>query len=143
MTNPGDWKNFQVRAAEAELDLAIAHLDTVVAEAEARFAAVPDSTLTDEDIELIERHNRGSEATQAQRELQGRIDAGEFTWRDIVSGRAAGEEGVREALEAGIPQMRQAHALIEEGHSVNEIIAAGLPPEDDPDDFGGPIMRKR
>lgn len=138
-----NWKNVQLREAEADLDLALAALDATVAETAARFADTPETTLTDEDVELISAHNRGPDATPAQRALQARIDAGEFTWRDITSGRAAGAEGVREALEAGLPQMRQAYALIEEGHTLNEIIAAGVPPEDDPDDFSGPIMRKR
>ncbi|OLR90720.1 hypothetical protein [Actinokineospora bangkokensis] len=139
-----DWKTLRIRAAEAELDLALATLDTTIAEADARVAALPETTVTDRDIEQIAAHHRAPGATPAERALQARIDAGELSWRDILSGRSAAEPGVREALEAGVPQLRQAYTLLQEGHPLTEVIAAGIPPEDDnPDDFGGPILRKR
>ncbi|MBC6446478.1 hypothetical protein [Actinokineospora xionganensis] len=129
-----DWKSVRLREAEASLDVALATLDATLASVEKQFADKPPDGLTDADIEAISEHARGADAPKALRELQARIDAGDLTWRDITSGRAAGEPGVREALEAGLPQLRQAYTLLEEGHSVDEVIEAGSSRSGRPDD---------
>ncbi|SDH67671.1 hypothetical protein SAMN05192558_113210 [Actinokineospora alba] len=139
-----DWKSVRLREAEASLDVALATLDATLASVEKQFADKPQDGLSDEDIKAISEHARGADAPQALRDLQARIDAGELTWRDITSGRAAGEPGVREALESGLPQLRQAYALLEEGHSVDEVIEAGRSRSGRSDDDGdeGIVLRE-
>lgn len=131
-----DWKSVRLREAEASLDVALASLDATLASVEKQFADKPQDGLTDEDIEAISKHARGADAPPALRELQARIDAGDLTWRDITSGRAAGEPGVREALQSGLPQLKQAYTLLEEGHSVDEVVAAGRSRSGRSDDGG-------
>lgn len=120
-----DWKSVRLREAEASLDVALATLDATLSSVEKQFADKPRDGLTDEEIEAISTHARGADAPAALRELQARVDAGDLTWRDITSGRSAGEPGVREALESGLPRLRQVYTLLEEGHSVDEVVEAG------------------
>jgi hypothetical protein len=132
-----DWKNVQLREAEAQLEASIASLDATLATVEQHFEQREETNLTDDDIRAISEHARSADASPALRELQAKIDAGDLTWRDITSGRAAGEEGVREALESGVPGMKQAYTLLEEGHSVDEVIEAGKPARGRRDDDDG------
>jgi hypothetical protein len=120
-----DWKSVRLREAEASLDVALATLDATLASVEKQFENRPQDGLTDEEVEKLSEHARGADAPKALRDLQARIDAGDLTWRDITSGRAAGEPGVREALESGLPQLQKVYTLLEEGHSVDEVVEAG------------------
>ncbi|MGH3859014.1 hypothetical protein [Actinokineospora sp.] len=139
-----DWKSVRLREAEASLDVALTTLDAKLAGVEKQFADKPQDGLTDEDIKAISEHARGADAPKALRDLQARIDAGELTWRDITSGRAAGEPGVREALESGLPRLRQVYTLLEEGHSVDEVVEAGRSRSGRSDDGedGGIVLRE-
>ncbi|MGQ0839255.1 hypothetical protein [Actinokineospora sp.] len=139
------WKSVQLREAEAQLDLAVVSLDATLAEIGQKYEQQEEQEtgLTDEDIRLISEHARSAEAPKELRDLQTRIDQGDLTWRDVTSGRAAGDPGVRQALEAGLPQLQQAYTMLDEGHSVDDVIDAGThrPPRRDDEDGDGIVLR--
>ncbi|MDQ3403360.1 MAG: hypothetical protein M3548_08190 [Actinomycetota bacterium] len=135
------WKSVPLREAEVRLDVALASLDATLNQVDEQFEHREETSLSDADIRKIEEHARSADAPRDLRELQKRVDAGEMTWRDITSGRTADDEGVRRALESGLPQMRQAYTLLEEGHSVDEVIEAGKVARRDDDDGDNVVLR--
>ena len=80
--------------------------------------------LTEADLAEIERFARGGKAPKELRDLQGRVDAGEFSWQDVAAGRVLGDEGVlarrlpaRLHGDPGGPGHRRHHRVGEPGSS--------------------------
>ncbi|WP_052427797.1 hypothetical protein [Actinopolyspora erythraea] len=136
-----DWKTQRIREAEAALDEAVAEAERVAARADEMNDELPAAELSEEQTERIEQLVRRGEAPQEIAELQRRIDEGELSWREVTSGRAVSDEGVRRAFEAGVPAMRRVREMLDEGHETGEIIANDpnrAPEQDDeepPDSF--------
>lgn len=116
-----------VRAALARMEEAEVRLDQAVLAAKQVEQRIGRTSLSDEDIRLVEAHARSGKAPPELRELQERIDRGELSWQDIAGGRHLDDPRVRAALTPGVTGMHQAYAAIEEGQDVNEIIDAGPP----------------
>ncbi|MEY8038444.1 hypothetical protein AB8O55_03475 [Saccharopolyspora cebuensis] len=106
----------------AQLDDALTAGEQVAEEAARTSTAAPG--LTEEDIAELERHARGGGATPELAELQRRIDAGEFSWQDVLAGRVSDDPGVQRGLAAGMADVQEASTLLHEGHDVDDIIAA-------------------
>ncbi|HEX8871094.1 MAG TPA: hypothetical protein VF821_35870, partial [Lentzea sp.] len=71
--------------------------------------------LSEQDLAEIERFARSGKAPNVLKELQGRIDSGEFSWKDVAEGRVLGDEGVQRALAGSAPDFQRAYTAIEEG----------------------------
>lgn len=117
-----------LQAALAQLEAAEVDLDQRVANAKQLQRQMPQTTLSQQDIQQIEEHARSKNAPKQLRELQQRIDRGDLTWSDIANGRHLDDPKVQAALSTGVQGMRQAYTMIQEGHDVDEIIDIGGPP---------------
>lgn len=106
------------------MEEAMRGLDQAMANADAVIADIPDTALSQEQIDQIEEQVRAGKAPEEIKALQERIDAGDLTWDDLANGRNLDDETVQQAFAAGIPKMQRAKELIDEGHSVDDIIGA-------------------
>ncbi|GAB2826012.1 hypothetical protein [Lentzea nigeriaca] len=106
--------------------------------------------VSEQDLAEIERYARSGNAPKEFKDLQQRIDSGEFSWKDIASGRVM-DEGVQKALATGVPDLQRAYTAIEEGQDIDDIIASGNPVaqqpprsrrDDDDEDDGPSHFRK-
>ena len=105
--------------------------------------------VTAQDLAEIERYARSGNAPKEFKDLQQRIDSGEFSWQDIASGRVM-DDGVQKALATGVPDLQRAYTAIEEGQDIDDIIASGNPAPrpprpsraDDEDDDGPSHFRR-
>jgi hypothetical protein len=82
--------------------------------------------VSEQDLAAIERYARSGNAPKEFKDLQQRIDSGEFSWQDIASGRVM-DDGVQKALATGVPDLQRAYTAIEEGQDIDDIIASGNP----------------
>ncbi|WP_053731882.1 hypothetical protein [Nocardia sp. NRRL S-836] len=106
--------------------------------------------VTEQDLAAIERYARSGKAPKEFKELQQRIDSGEFSWQDVAAGRVM-DEGVQKALATGVPDLRRAYTAIQEGQDLDDIIEAGNPSRPAPpvrpargdDDEDGPSVFRR
>ncbi|MBM7774298.1 hypothetical protein JOD54_004502 [Actinokineospora baliensis] len=117
----------RIAEALAQLEAAEVGLDEAIVSAKEVEQAVPVTTLSKEDLRLLEEHARGDDAPRSLRELQERIDRGELSWSDLADGRHFDDPDVQSALAPGVKGMRQAYTAIEEGQPVDDIIEAGPP----------------
>ena len=107
--------------------------------------------LTEQDLAEIERYARSGNAPKEFKDLQQRIDSGEFSWKDIAAGRVM-DEGVQKALATGVPDLQRAYTAIQEGQDIDDIIEAGGPgqpparparaPRDDDDEDGPSVFKE-
>lgn len=104
--------------------------------------------VSEQDLAAIERYARSGTAPKEFKDLQQRIDSGEFSWQDIASGRVM-DDGVQRALATGVPDLQRAYTAIEEGQDIDDIIASGNPAprpprpiRDDDEDDGPSHFRK-
>ncbi|MER2091548.1 MAG: hypothetical protein ABS918_02290 [Saccharopolyspora rectivirgula] len=141
------WKTPEIRAAEEALEEALLKADEAIAEADQFSASLPDTSLSQEQIQQIEQLVREGKAPPEIRVLQERIDAGELSWDDIANGRALRDEGVKNAFALVVSDMQRAKDLIDEGHSLDDIIDADphRAPQgfDDDDDYPPDSMLQR
>lgn len=137
MSAPDPWRNPQMQEALARLEEAEVGLDRAIVNAKQVEQQVKTTKLSEEDIRLIEEHARSGNAPRQLRELQERIDNGEFSWEDIASGQHMDDPKVRAALDTGVTGMRQAYAAIQEGQELDEIIESGPPSPPPTRDDGG------
>ncbi|ASO18142.1 hypothetical protein FHR81_002538 [Actinoalloteichus hoggarensis] len=124
------------QARLAQFAAARSELDRIEAVADARMAEIkqqqlPESGLSEAEIAQIEQFARSKDAPAELRALQERIDKGDLSWRDIADGSAVQDEQVQRALASGVPKLQQAYTMIQEGHSIDDILDAGDP-------FAGP-----
>ena len=105
--------------------------------------------VTEQDLAAIERYAKSPNAPKEFKDLQQRIDSGEFSWQDIAAGRVM-DEGVQKALATGVPDLQRAYTAIQEGQDIDDIIESGNPARPTPpvrpasgdDDEGGPSVFK-
>lgn len=119
-----DWKSQEIRDAEAAFEEALANAERALAEADRFSASVPDSKLSEEQIAEVEQLVRAGKAPDEIKALQESIDAGDLSWDDIANGRGIDDPTVQQAFTAGVPNMKEAKELLDEGHSIDEMIAA-------------------
>lgn len=99
--------------------------------------------VSEQDLAAIERYARSGNAPREFKDLQQRIDSGEFSWKDIAAGRVM-DEGVQKALATGVPDLQRAYTAIQEGQDIEDVIASGNPVaqrpprRDDDDEDDGP-----
>jgi hypothetical protein len=98
--------------------------------------------LSEQDLAEIERFARGGKAPNELKELQSRIDSGEFSWKDVAEGRVLNDEGVQRALAGSAGDFQRAYTAIQEGQDIDDVIASGTPaarpPRRDDDEDDGP-----
>lgn len=142
LSRPADaWRSAAVKQAQARLDEAAVRADSAIGKA--RSLRIPRTPpLSEDDLRRIEEAARSGEASRETRELQRRIDAGEFTWREVADGRRMDDPGVRAALGANLDQMASAYRQFEEGYHLDQVVAAHQPREApshrrEPDDDDG------
>ena len=116
-----------------------ARLDALVADVDARLADVERTAraasrvrmrspgLGDADLAAISRFANSPGAPRELKDLARRVDAGELSWRDVASGRAADDEGVQRALRTGVPDLQRAYTAIREGEDPEDVVEAGRP----------------
>jgi hypothetical protein len=127
VSRPADtWRTAAVERAEARL--AEVEVQASAAIAKARSLRIPQTPpLSEDDLRRIEEAARSRDASRELRELQRRIDRGEFTWRDVADGRQMHDPGVRAALGANLDQMARVYHQFEEGYHLDDVIAAHRP----------------
>jgi hypothetical protein len=126
----------------ARLDALVADVDARMAEAErtsreAVQVQMRSKGLSEADYAEISRYAHSAAAPKEMRDLARRIDAGEMSWQDVVSGERAGDPGVQQALQAGVPDLQRAYTALEEGNDPQDVVEAGTPRRrgrDDDDD---------
>lgn len=127
MSRPADaWRTAAVEQAQVRLDEVAAQAEAAIAKA--RSLRIPRTPpLSEDDIRRIEEAARSRDASREMRELQRRIDGGEFTWRDVADGRHLDDPRVRAALGANLDQMARVYRQFEEGYHLDEVVAAHQP----------------
>ncbi len=115
-----------MQQAEARLDEVVAQADRAIATARS-LRIPPTPPLSEDDIRRIEEAARSRDASREMRELQRRIDGGEFTWRDVAEGRHLNDPGVRAVLGANLDQMARVYRQFEEGYHLDEVVEAYQP----------------
>jgi hypothetical protein len=126
---PADaWRSAAVEQAEARLEEVSAQADEAIATART-LRISPTPPLSEDDVRRIEQAARSENASREMRELQQRIDRGEFTWRDVVDGRQMHDPGVRAALGANLETMASAYRQFAEGYQLDEVLTAHQPRE--------------
>ncbi|HET9254975.1 MAG TPA: hypothetical protein VFO16_07200 [Pseudonocardiaceae bacterium] len=127
MSGPEDtWRTTAVEQAEARLDEVAVQADAAIAKARS-LRISPTPPLSEDDLRRIEEAARAGDASCEMRELQRRIDAGEFTWREIADGHRMDDPGVRAALGAGLGTIAGAYRQFEEGYLLEDVLAAHQP----------------
>lgn len=143
MSHPIDesrWKTGAMIRAEIDLDEAAMQVDEDLARAdEMSFDNPP---LSDEEVDDFERAVRDPNAPEQLKKLAQRVDAGEFSWREIADGKAMRDPDVRAAFaEAGrhidTTEFQQGIEMLKQGMSPDEVVTAlrGEPaaPEPEPE----------
>lgn len=143
MSTPNDsWKTPEIRAAEAQVDARA----TEARELAARLQATPLPPLPPLDTAAIARQVEQAagrrDAPEHLKALKRKVDAGEFSWEDVVAGRAAADPDVQAAQQANVNQMRQAFQMLQEGMSAEDILEAQRPRRGDDDDDGPSDFRE-
>ncbi|MDT7782964.1 MAG: hypothetical protein QOF58_1383 [Pseudonocardiales bacterium] len=144
MTTPNDsWKSPELRAAEAQVDARFKEAQDLAA----RLKDTPLPPVPPVDFKAIaqqvERAAQEKDAPPQLKALKRKVDAGEFSWEDVVSGKAAQDPDVQAMQQENVKKMKQAFQMLQEGMSVDDIMNAQGPrrgrgddgDENDPDIF--------
>jgi hypothetical protein len=144
MTTPNDsWKTPELRAAEAQVDARFKEAQDLAN----RLKDTPLPPVPPVDFKAIaqqvERAAQEKDAPEQLKALKRKVDAGEFTWEDVVSGKAAQDPDVQAMQQENVKKMKQAFQMLQEGMSVDDIMNAQNPrrgrgddgDENDPDIF--------
>lgn len=127
MSRPADaWRTAAVEQAEARLSAVAEQADGAIAKARS-LRIPPTPPLSEEDLRRIEQAARSRDASPEMRQLQRRIDQGEFTWREVADGRQMHDPGVQAALSASVAAMGQVYRQFEDGYQLDEVLAAQQP----------------
>lgn len=120
------WKPASLREAEAALDETMAKSREVVKQTEEKLKHLPevDHTAKPGDIAAIKAAAERPDAPAALRAMKKKVDAGELTWKDILEGKALGDETVRGMMSARLDEMREIYQEAEAGASLEEILEA-------------------
>jgi hypothetical protein len=144
MTTPNDsWKTPELRAAEAQVDARFKEAQDLAN----RLKETPLPPVPPVDVKAIaqqvERAAQEKDAPEQLKALKRKVDAGEFSWEDVVSGKAAQDPDVQAMQQENVKKMKQAFQMLQEGMSVDDIMNAQSPrrgrgddgDENDPDIF--------
>ena len=144
MTTPNDsWKPAELRAAEAQVDARFKEAQDLAN----RLKDTPLPPVPPVDFKAIaqqvERAAQERDAPEQLKALKRKVDAGEFTWEDVVSGKAAADPDVQAMQQENVNKMKQAFQMLQEGMTADEIMNAQNPrrgrgddgDENDPDIF--------
>ncbi|MFS8098018.1 hypothetical protein LFM09_12825 [Lentzea alba] len=144
MTTPNDgWKTPELRAAEAQVDARFKEAQDLAN----RLKDTPLPPIPPIDFKAIaqqvERAAQEKDAPEQLKALKRKVDAGEFSWEDVVSGKAANDPDVQAMQQENVKKMKQAFQMLQEGMSPDEIMNAQGPrrgrgddgDENDPDIF--------
>ncbi|MFD5824237.1 hypothetical protein [Lentzea sp. NPDC060358] len=143
MTTPNDsWKTPELRAAEAQVDARFKEAQDLAN----RLKETPLPPVPPVDFKAIaqqvERAAQERDAPEQLKALKRKVDAGEFTWEDVVSGKVAQDPDVQAMQAENVQKMKQAFQMLQEGMTAEEIMEAQRPrrgPDDgdalDPDIF--------
>ena len=137
MTTPNDsWKSPELRAAEAQVDARFKEAQDLAN----RLKDTPLPPVPPVDYRAIaqqvERAAQERDAPEQLKALRRKVDAGEFTWEDVVSGKAAQDPDVQAMQQENVNKMKQAFQMLKEGMTADEIMEAQRPrrgPDDDGD----------
>ncbi|MCI2417028.1 hypothetical protein MOQ72_06295 [Saccharopolyspora sp. K220] len=117
-----DWKTPEIRAAEELMEERMRQAEEALEKVTRFEAELPEIKLTDDKIEEIEQLIRSGQAPAEIAALQERIDAGEFSWRDIADGSALRDESVQAAFSASVQNMQHAKELLDAGYDAATVI---------------------
>lgn len=121
-----------LQALEDQLNAAAAELDRTIEDVQQQsFDRGPQ--VTQDDLRAISRYAHSRDAPPELRELQRRIEQGEFTWDDVLAGNLMEDEGVRSALSANLDSLVEVKERVDAGEDIDDVIAEG-PRSDDEDD---------
>ena len=128
MTTPNDsWKSAELRAAEAQVDARFKEAQDLAN----RLKATPLPPIPPVDFKAIaqqvERAAQEKDAPEQLKALKRKVDAGEFTWEDVVSGKAAQDPDVQAMQQENVKKMKQAFQMLQEGMTAEEIMNAQGP----------------
>lgn len=128
MTTPDDnWKTPELRAAEAQVDARFKEAQDLAN----RLKATPLPPIPPVDFHAIaqqvERAAQERDAPEQLKALKRKVDAGEFTWEDVVSGKAAQDPDVQAMQQENVRKMKQAFQMLQEGMTPEEIMNAQGP----------------
>lgn len=135
MTTPNDsWKTPDLRAAEAQVDARFKEAQDLAN----RLKDTPLPPVPPVDFKAIaqqvERAAREKDAPEQLKALKRKVDAGEFTWQDVVSGKVANDPDVQAAQQENVKKMKQAFQMLQEGMTAEEIMNAQGPRRGQGDD---------
>jgi len=144
MTTPSDsWKTPELRAAEAQVDARFKEAQDLAN----RLKETPLPPVPPVDFKAIaaqvERAAQERDAPEQLKALKRKVDAGEFTWEDVVSGKAAQDPDVQAMQQENVAKMKQAFQMLQEGMTAEEIMEAQRPrrgPDDDGDQLDPDIF---
>ncbi|MEU5691494.1 hypothetical protein [Actinosynnema sp. NPDC020468] len=92
------WRTAEIRTAEDVLAKSVADAEAAMREAaKLRYPAREPSA---EDIRRVMAFAKSQDASPAMQALQRRVARGDLSWRQVLSGEAADDRGVKAALEA-------------------------------------------
>ncbi|WP_329788788.1 hypothetical protein V1227_30505 [Lentzea sp. DG1S-22] len=128
MTTPNDsWKSPELRAAEAQVDARFKEAQDLAN----RLKDTPLPPVPPVDYRAIaqqvERAAQERDAPEQLKALKRKVDAGEFTWEDVVSGKAAQDPDVQAMQQENVKKMKQAFQMLQEGLTPEEIMNAQDP----------------
>ncbi|MCX2954964.1 hypothetical protein [Lentzea sp. NEAU-D7] len=128
MTTPNDgWKSAELRAAEAQVDARFKEAQDLAN----RLKETPLPPVPPVDFKAIaqqvERAAQERDAPEQLKALKRKVDAGEFTWEDVVSGKAAQDPDVQAMQQENVNKMKQAFQMLREGMTADEIMEAQRP----------------
>ena len=140
-----EWKTPEIREAEAQVDRS------------ARAVRELAEKIDREGLPSIPAHNSDEIARQLAEEagkpgaspelkaMKRKVDAGKFSWTDVVSGKAADDPDVRKAQEANMKKMKAAFKAFQEGATLEEVMQADAQGRkinrDDDDGEGNIVLR--
>ena len=128
MSTPNDsWKTPEIRAAEAQVDTRLTEARDLAARLQAQQLPPLPPMDTAAIARQVEEAAGKRDAPEHLKTLKRKVDAGEFTWEDVVSGKAAQDPDVQAMQQENVNKMKQAFQMLQEGMTAEEIMNAQGP----------------
>ncbi|GAA1994033.1 hypothetical protein [Amycolatopsis minnesotensis] len=119
------WKSPALREAEAQLDEALVRSDELQDEIDQmNLPPLEPRVATEEQVEAVKAQADDPKAVPAMRVIKQLVAGGEFTWEDVVLGKAYAHPRVQEAMATDLGQFREVYQEFEEGHTFDEVLEA-------------------
>lgn len=115
-----------IRELEEQLAQMVAQLEETIEQTQQQsFDSAP--PISREELRAVSRNAHSQDAPPELREMQRRIERGEFTWDDVLAGDMMNDPGVRAGLEAAanFDDLREVKDRVEAGEDVEDVIAGG------------------